>query len=91
MDQSYNIFFRYPDGAIGFLCGFDSEFGTPIVGFGFDPEFAPKAYGYKLAESIVETIWENKFGGPDLLALEIIPAFMFEKHFFGKILEKSGR
>ena len=81
MEQSYNLFFRYSCGALGFLCGFDSEFGTPIVGFGFDEAFPPKEYSFGMAERMAEQIAES--GIEQGCAIEVIPAFMFMDHFFG--------
>lgn len=80
MTQSYNLFFRYSCGALGFLCGFDSEFGTPIVGFGFDETFQPKEYSFGLAERVAEQLAES---GIEECSIEVIPTFMFEDHFFG--------
>jgi hypothetical protein len=80
MTQNYNIFFRYSCGALGFLAGFDSEFGTPIVEFGFDPEFQPKEYTFGVATKVSERIAES---GYELdCKMEIIPVYDFENHFF---------
>lgn len=80
MAQSYAIFIIYPDGVKGFIMGFDSEFGTPIVGFAFGPEY-PKEYSLGLAERIVEGLQESS---EVFSVLEIIPAGLAENY-----LEKS--
>lgn len=81
MTQNYRIFFRYSCGALGFLAGFDSEFGTPIVAFGFDEAFQPKEYTFGVATRVAERIAES---GAELdCEIEIIPAYDFENHFFG--------
>ena len=80
MTQNYNIFFRYSCGALGFLAGFDSEFGTPIIAFGFDEAFQPKEYTFGVATRVAERIAES---GAELdCSIEVIPAFLFENHFF---------
>ena len=91
MTQFYNVFFRYGCGALGFLAGFDVEFGTPIIAFGFDEAFQPKAYTFGVAERVAERIAES---GLELdCEAEVIPVFMFEDHFFGgkKELKISSR